>query len=445
MGGVPEVRYARSGDVSIAYQVFGEGDIDLVLVPGFFSHVEMIWDFPPMARCLRRLASFARVAMFDRRGSGLSDPVAAAPTLEERMDDARAVMDAAGMDRAAVFGWSEGGAMSILLAAAHPDRVGSLVIYAGTPRTTYAPDYDFALAKEDYEEGRKELIAPFWGTGATLEIAAPSNADNEEFRRFFGRMERASASPRMFAQLVEMYFDIDVREAARAVRVPTLLLHRRQDLFVNVRHSRWLAENMPNAEYVELEGTDHNFWADPDDVIGEMQRFLTGSAAAPEPDRILATVLFTDIVESTQRAVDLGDATWREVLHRHESAARAAVQAAGGRVVKWTGDGLMATFDGPGRAIAGAREIRRAAAAEGIGVRAGLHTGEIELIGDDVGGIGVHIAARVGALAGDGDILVSRTVKDLVAGSSLTFEDRGTHALKGVPEAWSLYAVAGPG
>ena len=443
MGGIPEVHYAQSGDASIAYQVFGEGDIDLVLVPGFFSHVEMVWDFPPMARCLRRFGSFARVAMFDRRGSGLSDPVTQVPTLEERMDDARAVMDAAGMDRAAVFGWSEGGSMSILLAAAHPDRVSSLVVYAGVARSTYAPDYEFATPKEDYEEARRELIAPFWGTGATLEMAAPSEAGNEEFRRFFGRMERTSASPKMFAQLVEMFFDLDIREAAKAVRVPTLLLHRRHDLFVNVRHSRWLAENMPNAEYVELDGIDHNMWANPDDIVGEMQRFLTGSVATPEPDRVLATVLFTDIVESTQRVVDLGDAAWRAVLERHESGARESVAAASGRVVKWTGDGLMATFDGPGRAIACAREICRAAEAEGLGVRAGLHTGEIELIGDDVGGIGVHIAARVGALAGDGEILVSRTVKDLVAGSPLTFSDRGTHSLKGLPEEWSLYAVAG--
>ena len=443
MGEIPEVRYAQSGDVSIAYQVFGEGEMNLVLVPGFFSHVEMIWDFPPMARCLRRVGAFARVAMFDRRGSGLSDPVAQAPTLEERMDDARAVMDAAGMDRAAVFGWSEGGSMSILFAAAHPDRVSSLVVYAGMGRSTYAPGYEFATRREDYEEARRELIAPFWGTGATLEIAAPSDADNEEFRRFFGRMERASASPRMFAQLVEMFFDLDIREAARAVRVPTLLLHRRHDLFVNVRHSRWLAENMPNAEYVELEGVDHNFWANPDDVLGEVERFLTGSIAAPKPDRVLATVLFTDLVESTRKAVELGDAAWRDVLERHESAARESVAAAGGRVVKWTGDGLMATFDGPGRAIACAREIRARAAKEGLGVRAGLHTGEIELIGDDVGGVGVHIAARVGALANSGEILVSRTVKDLVAGSSLTFSDRGAHSLKGLPEEWALYAVAG--
>ena len=357
------------------------------------------------------------------------------------MDDARAVMDAAGMDRAAVFGWSEGGSMCILFAAAHPERVSSLAVYAGMARSTAAPGYEFATSREDFEEARQELIAPFWGQGATLEIAAPTDADNEEFRRFFGRMERASASPSMFAQLVSMFFDLDVREAARTVRVPTLLLHKRHDLFVNVRHSRWLAENMPNAKYVELEGTDHNFWAHPDDVLGELQRFFTGTAPAPEPDRFLATVLFTDIVESTQRAVELGDSKWREVLRRHEAAARDSVSAAGGSFVKWTGDGLMATFNGPGRAIASAQEIQERAASEGLGVRAGLHAGEIERIGDDVGGVGVHIAARVGALANRGEILVSRTVKDLVAGSNLTFSERGTHSLKGLPEEWSLYAV----
>ena len=442
MGGVPEIRYARSGEVSLAYQVFGEGDLNLLLVPGFFSHVEMMWEFGPMTEVFRRLGSFARVAMFDRRGSGLSDPIAAAPTLEERMDDARAVMDAAGMDRAAVFGWSEGGSMSILFAATHPERVSSLAVYAGMARSTAAPGYEFATSHEDYEDARRELIAPFWGTGATLEIAAPTDADNEEYRRFFGRLERSSASPRMFAQLVEMFFDLDVREAARSVHVPTLLLHKRHDLFVNVRHSRWLAENMPNAEYVELEGRDHNFWARPDDVLTELQRFFTGTAPAPEPDRLLATVLFTDIVESTQRAVELGDTEWRRLLERHQSDSRQCVAAAGGRAVKWTGDGLMATFDGPGRAIACAGEILGRARSAGLGVRAGLHTGEIERIGSDVGGIGVHIAARVGALANDGEILVSRTVKDLMTGSSTAFSDRGTHSLKGLPEEWSLYAVS---
>lgn len=443
MGGAPDVHYAQSGDVSIAFQVFGEGELDLVIVPGYFSHVQMIWDFAPMAHFLGRLGSFARVAFFDRRGSGLSDPVDHAPTLEERMDDVRAVMDAAEMERAAIFGWSEGAAMSILLAATHPERVDRLALYGGLARSTYAEDYEFATPADVYNEARRELIAPFWGTGATLEIAAPSVADDEELRAFFGRMERASASPRMFGELVEMFLDLDVRDAARAVRVSTLILHRRKDLLVNVRHGRWLAENMPTARYVELEGADHNFWHHPEQILGELQSFFTGSSPAPDPDRVLATVLFTDMVDSTRLAVAAGDARWREILARHEAEARECVSEAGGRVVKWTGDGLMATFDGPGRGIECARSIIARAARRDLGVRAGLHTGEIERVGEDVAGVGVHIAARVGGIAKSGEILVSRTVKDLVTGSPLRFDDRGAHTLKGLSEEWSLYAVCG--
>ncbi len=438
----PEIHYAKSGDLHIAYQVFGEGPVDLVLVPGFFTHVELIWEHEPAARVFRRLGSFARVMYFDRRGSGLSDPVSSVPTLEERMDDVRAVMDAAGSERATLFGMSEGAAMSILFAAAHAERVASLVLYGAVARSTAAPDYPWAAPAEAFVESNRELVAPLWGQGATVEVAAPSRADDPDVRSFFARMERASASPRMFGDLVRMFLDIDVREAARAVRVPTLILHRRHDQLVNVRHGRWLAENMPDSRLVEVPGRDHSFFYEATDkILAEVQHFVTGVRAQPRGDRVLATVLFTDIVGSTSLASSVGDDRWRHMLAEHEASARATIHDLGGRTVKWTGDGAVASFDGPGRAVHCAQAIIEHARAAGIEVRAGLHTGEVELVGDDMAGIAVHIAARVGGLAGAGEVLVSRTVKDLMAGSSIGFSDRGTHELKGLPEPWALYAA----
>ena len=440
----PEIRYAKSGDVHIAYQVFGAGPVDLVLVPGFFTHVELVWEHEPMARVLRRLGSFARVVYFDRRGSGLSDPVSSAPTLEERMDDVRAVMDAAGSERAALFGMSEGAAMSILFAAAHAERTTSLVLYGGMARSTAAPDYPWAPPAEALIEANRELVAPVWGQGATVDIAAPSQAGDPGVRAFFARMERSSASPRMFADLVRMFLDIDVREAARAVRVPTLILHRRHDQLVNVRHGRWLADNIPNARLLELPGRDHNFFYDADQVVDELQHFVTGVRAQPRRDRVLATVLVTDIVDSTRLASGVGDKRWRDKLSAHEASAREAIRELGGRTVKWTGDGVMAIFDGPARAVHCAHEIIERARQAGLEVRAGLHTGEVELVDDDIAGIAVHIAARVGALAQPGEVLVSRTVKDLMAGSDVAFADRGMHELKGLPEPWALHAASSP-
>ena len=438
----PETRYARSGDVHVAYQVFGEGDIDVVVVPGFFTHLEMVWEHEPAARALRALASFARVISFDRRGSGLSDPVSDAPTLEERMDDVRAVMDAAGSERAALIGISEGASMAILFAATYPHRAQALVCWGGLARSTWAPDYTFAPPREAFQEAGTELILPFWGQGATIEVAAPSRADDPEARAFFGRMERASSSPGMFAALVQMFYDIDVREAAKAVHVPALVLHRSHDRLVNIRHGRWLAENMPNARFVEIPGGDHGyFYENQDLILDEIQEFLTGTRAVPEPDRMLATIVFTDIVDSTRRAAESGDRAWRELLEGHQSDVRAALKRFGGNEVKAMGDGFMATFDGPARAIRCARTILDESERRGIQVRAGVHTGECEVMDADIGGIAVHIAARVGALAGPGEVLVSRTVKDLVAGSGLEFAARGTHELKGVPEAWELYAA----
>jgi class 3 adenylate cyclase len=440
----PDIHYAKSGDVHIAYQVFGEGPVDLVLVPGFFTHVELIWEHEPAARTLRRLASFARVMYFDRRGSGLSDPVDSVPTLEERMDDVRAVMDAAGSERATLVGLSEGAAMSILFAAAHAERATSLVLYGGMARSTAAPDYPWAPPVDALIESNQELVAPYWGQGATVEVAAPSRAHDPDVRAFFAKMERASASPRMFGDLVRMFLDLDVREAARAVHVPTLILHRTHDQLVNVRNGRWLAENIPGARLVELPGHDHSFFYEgPDRVIEEIQHFVTGARAQPRGDRVLATVLFTDIVGSTRLATSVGDERWRDMLADHEATARATIRDIGGRTVKWTGDGVVASFDGPGRAVHCAHAIIERARSVGIEVRAGLHTGEVELLGDDIAGIAVHIAARVGALAGDGEVLVSRTVKDLMAGSAVAFSDRGTHELKGLPEPWALYAASG--
>ena len=440
----PDTRYARSGDVHIAYQVFGEGEVDLVLVNGYLAHLDLGWEHPPAARFLEGLGSFARVINFDRRGSGLSDPVAEPPTLEERMDDVRAVMDAAGSERAALMGISEGVTMCILFAATYPARTRALVSWGGMARSTEAPDYPWASPAAALVDASLELVAPHWGEGASIEFAAPSQASDPEARAHFGRLERGTASPGMLAGLVRMYLDLDVRDVVPSVHVPALVLHRRHDTLVNIGNGRWLAEHLPNARLVELEGEDHNPWyGDVDTTLGEIQEFLTGSRDVPEPERRLATVLFTDIVDSTRMASELGDARWRAVLERHQAAVRAALPRFGGREIKSTGDGFLAVFDGPARAIRCAEAILASPGDDGIRVRAGVHTGECEVMGDDIGGIAVHIAARVSGLAGASEVLVSRTVKDLVAGSGIAFDDRGEHTLKGVPDEWRLYAAAG--
>jgi pimeloyl-ACP methyl ester carboxylesterase len=440
---LPETRYAKSGDVHIAYQVFGEGDLDLVIVNGYVSHVELAWEIEPIARWLEALGSFARVITFDRRGSGLSDPVPDAPTLEQRMDDMRAVMDAAGCERASVLGISEGVSMSLLFAATYPDRVRSLVCVGGMARSTPDEGYPFGTPPEALLQAGVELVGPHWGTGAMIEVVSPTQADDAELRDAFGRLERASASPGMLGQLALMFFEIDVRHVVPSVHVPALVIHRRYDRLVNVRHGRWLAEHLPNARYVELPGDDHAIWfEDPEVALGEVEEFLTGSRSAPEPDRVLATVLFTDIVDSTATAASLGDAAWRRVLERHQATVSDALARFKGREIKSTGDGHLATFDGPARAIRCAREILESSRHQGIRLRAGLHTGECEVMGDDIGGMAVHIAARVSSLAGPDEVLVSRTVKDLVVGSGIDFEDRGSHTLKGVPDEWRLWAAA---
>ena len=441
----PETRYARAGDVSIAYQVLGEGPADLVMVPGFATHVELAWEAPVYARFLERLASFSRLIIFDKRGTGLSDPVTEVPTLEERIDDVRAVMDAVGSERAALFGISEGGPMSTLFAATHPARTSALVLYGAMARSTEAPDYPWAAPAEALLESAAEFIAPYWGRDARamVDIFAPSLADDPGAVEFTARMERSAASPAMVQQIFEMFLDIDVRAVLPTIHVPTLVLHRHGDRVVNRRAGEWMAAQIPDARYVELSGIDHLPWAgDAEAVIGEIQEFLTGARSVPEPDRVLATVMFTDIVGSTARAAEIGDSSWRELLSRHQSVVRDELARFRGREVKTLGDGCLATLDGPARAIRCGLAIVQATRPLGLEVRIGLHSGELELIGDDVGGIAVHIAARVGALAAPGEVLVSSTVKDLVAGAGIEFVDRGTHPLKGISDEWRLFAAS---
>ncbi len=438
----PPIHFARSGDASIAYQVVGDGPTDLILVLGFATHVELQWESFAFARFFERISSFSRLIVFDKRGTGLSDPVAEVPTLEQRVDDVRAVMDAAGSECAVLFGVSEGGPMSVLFAAAHPDRVTALVLHGAMGRTTEAPDYPWASPAEALRESAAEFIVPYWGTDAqgTVELFAPSLADDRQAVEFAARMERSAASPAMVWKIFEMFLDMDVRAILPMIQVPTLVLHRRGDRVVNRRAGEELAAQIPDARYVELPGIDHLPWAgDWKAVLGEVEEFLTGARSAPETDRVLTTVMFTDIVGSTERAAELGDARWRELLSAHQDAVRRELMRFGGREVKTLGDGCLATVDGPARAIRCGQAIVEAASSAGLQVRVGLHTGEVELMGHDIGGIAVHIAARIGALAAGGEVLVSRTVKDLVAGSAIRFTDQGTKRLKGITDDWRLF------
>ena len=437
----PTTRYAKSGDVHIAYQVVGEGPLDLVLVPGWVSHVENAWEEPSFARFLRRLTSFCRLILLDRRGTGLSDPVATLPTLEQRMDDVRAVMDAVGSERATLFGISEGGPMCILFAATYPDRTAALVLYGTFARGLSDPEYPWGITPTQMER----LLARIdreWGTGITAKLFARSIAHDEQHVQSWGRFERLAVSPGAARVLLQIAFDSDVRHVLPSIRVPTLVLHRSGDPAIHVDGARYMAERIPGAKYVELPGGDHFPWTgDMDAILDEVEEFLTGARHGPEADRVLATVLFTDIVGATERAVELGDRQWRYLLERHHSLVRRELHRFRGREVDTAGDSFFATFDGPARAIRCARAIRDTVASLGITIRAGLHTGECEVMGDKISGIAVHIGARVVGQAGPGEILVSSTVKDLVAGSSLRFVDHGVHALKGVPGEWRLFAV----
>ena len=437
----PQFGYAKSeGGIQIAYAVLGDGGTDLVFVPGMISHLEL-YHSPPSSYFFKRLSTLGRVITFDKRGTGLSDPVMAAPTLEDRMEDLKAVMDAAGSERAVIVGLSEGGSTALLFAATYPERVASLVLYGATAKSTWAPDYPWPNTKDAMLEAAVELITPYWGQGAFIETTAPSLADDPDAREWFARLERMGTSPAMLGFLYAMYLDIDVRGILPLVHAPTLVLHRRGDRIVNVRNGRWLAEHLPNARYVELEGSDHAPVADPDQILDEIELFVTGRPAPVDVDRVLATVMFTDLVSSTARAAELGDKRWREVLEKEQQIVRAQLVRFRGEEIKTTGDGFLATFDGPVRAIRCGLAIIDEVGRAGLETRVGLHTGEIERMGDDVGGIAVHIASRVGALAVAGEVLVSETVKGIVAGSGTRFADRGTHALKGLPDEWRLFAV----
>lgn len=437
-------KYAKSGEVSIAYRVGGEGP-DLVVVPGWVSHVEMMTEHPIPAHFLKRLMSFSRTIFFDKRGTGMSDPVTDVPTLEQRMDDIRAAMDAVGSDKAAILGLSEGGPLAMLFAAAHPERVSHLVLYGAIAKSIWSPDFDhpFAPRIEDVHTAEGEMLVPMLEAGDSWEIFAPSWIDNPSAQEWFDKLFRYGATPAMVEKLFQMYYEVDVRAALPLITCPTLVLHRRGDRVINRHAGMWVADHIEGSKYIELPGADHVPWAgDVDTLLDEVQEFVTGQRGAVEPDRVLAAVMFTDIVDSTVQASSMGDSRWRQVLDQHDALTRKHVEAAKGRIVKHTGDGSLAIFDGPGRAIRCARAILSDARSLGIELRAGVHTGEIELRGEDVGGIGVHIASRISGLAGANEIVVSRTVKDLVVGSGIEFTDRGTHTLKGVPGEWQAYAVA---
>jgi pimeloyl-ACP methyl ester carboxylesterase len=437
----PRTRYALSGDAHIAYQVFGEGDLDLVFVPGFVSNIEHYWEMPQVPDVLNRLGSFARVVIFDKRGTGLSDPVGGPPPLEQRMDDMQAVMDAVGLESAALFGISEGGPASVLFAATYPERTSALVLYGSTPRFRTDSDISWGATDEQVEAVLAETSAS-WGDGALLGAFAPSAAGDPQMAEVWGRFQRAGASPAMARGVMAALFEIDVRDVLPTIRVPTLILHRIGDLIAPVEGARLMAERIPDARMVEFEGSDHvPFTGDFEPVMDEMEEFLTGTRQARVLDRVLATVMFTDLVDSTQRAAYAGDRRWRELIDRHDQLTRRQLDRFRGREVKTLGDGFLATFDGPARAIECACAIRDGIGTLGLQLRAGLHTGECELSGNDVRGMAVNIGARVGALADANEVLVSSTVKDLVVGADLQFAERGEHELKGVPGKWRLYAA----
>jgi pimeloyl-ACP methyl ester carboxylesterase len=437
----PETRYARSGDVHIAYQVVGDAGPDLVFVPGWISHVDYFWEEPRFAAFLRRLASFSRLILLDRRGTGLSDRTSALPPIEERMDDVRAVMDAAGAQRAALFGVSEGGPMCIAFAATYPERTSALVLFGTFARLTRAPGYEIGLPPEVLDEFI-ELVSQQWGTGISARPFAPSLAADETFTRSWARLERFAVSPAGIRTLLRNFHDTDVRDVLPLLRVPTLILHRVDDQVTRIAGARYMAERIPGARLVELPGIDHIPWVgDTDALVGEIEELLTGVRLGPGRDRVLATVLFTDIVGSTEQAATRGDRDWRTLLDTHHGLVRRELARHRGREVRTIGDGFFATFDGPARAIHCASAIRDGVRSLGIDIRAGLHAGECELLDDDVRGIAVHIGARVAERAAPGEVLVSNTVKDLVAGSGLRFLDRGTHELRGVPGEWRLFAL----
>jgi class 3 adenylate cyclase len=440
-----DVGYAQSGDVSIAYQVVGEGPIDLVFVAGAITNLEVLWEDPDYRRFCERLGTFSRLLLFDKRGMGLSDRVRVG-TLEERMDDVRAVMDAAGSESAALMGVSEGGPLSMLFAAAHPERTRALVLCGAEVKEERTDDWPWGeLTRAEFDQALDlDRVVARWGKGLAADDIFPNRRGDEAFRRWFGRLQVQSATPKDAVAFMRMAFEIDVRHVVPSIRVPTVIIHRTDDPVCHVENGRWLARHIDSARYVELPGNDHVPWIDREEILADTQEFLTGVREPAEPDRVLTTVLFTDIVGSTEQARALGDRGWRDLLERHHSLVRAELARFRGREIDTAGDGFFATFDGPARGIRCARSIVDAVRGIGLEVRAGLHTGEVELDGGSVRGIAVHTGARVAALARPGEVLLSGTVKDLIAGSGIELTDRGSHELKGIPGEWRLFALTRP-
>jgi class 3 adenylate cyclase len=444
----PATEYVERDGVSIAFQVLGDGPVDLLLSPGFISHLDLAWTDPGTSRLLGRLASFARLILYDKPGTGLSDPIPNLPTLEERGADIEAVLDAAGSTRTVLFGVSEGGPTSVLLAATRPERITSLILYgtfAVMPQAApeaYAPEVTERTGA-DVNQVRDAIR--HWGDGAKLaRVFAPGLGERQ--MRIWGTFARAAASPRMAQALIRTVMQIDVRDVLSSVHVPTLVLHLDSDRAIPLEAGELLAAGIPDARFMKFPGTDHVFWLGQmrpmaDEIVDQIEQFVTGAVAPAAPDRVLSSVLFTDIVASTTRAAELGDSAWRDVLERHDALVDRTVSEHGGRVVKHIGDGALSAFDGPAMAMRCAEALRDGVADIGIELRSGIHTGECEAIGDDLGGLAVHIGARVSALAGPGEIIVSSTVKELVVGSDMQFADRGEHELKGVPGSWRLYSL----
>lgn len=438
-----EVRFARSGEVDVAYRVVGDGPIDLVYAQGAYTHLEIYWELPQFRRYCERLGEFTRLVLFDKRGMGMSDRVPGATTLEERMDDIRAVLDAVGSERAAIMGESEGGPLAMLFAAAHPNRTTGLILQGAEVRERRDDEWPWGENDEAEFEAYMAALPEAWGRSEWFRYLAPSVGDVEWAHAWTRRLEIHSATPAAWEAFARMAFDIDVRHVVPSINVPTLILHTVDDEICHVENARFLARTIPGARYVELPGGDHVPWFDPDRVIAEIREFLTGTREVATRNRVLATVLFTDLVRSTELAAGLGDRRWRDLLEQHHAAVRQQLARFDGQEQDTAGDGFFATFDGPARAIRCAQAIVEAVRPLGLDVRAGLHTGEVELADGKVAGIAVNIGARVSAQAGAGEVLVSGTVKDLVAGSGLEFDDRGVVALKGIPGEWRLYAVRG--
>lgn len=438
-----ETKYTRSNNIHIAYQVIGQGAFDVVYVPGWVSHVELAWEEPTLARFLGRLASFARLIIFDKRGTGLSDRVSdnQLPTLEERMDDLRAVMDSVSSKRAALVGISEGGSLCALFAATYPERTKTLVMIGTFAKRIWSSDYPWAPTPEERQKDY-EVVEREWGKQMDLAHYVPSMIGNEAFSRRLATYFRCAASPGAALALLRMNTEIDIRNVLPAIHVPTLLIHRTGDRDSKVEESRWMAEQIEGAHFVELPGDDHFPWVgDQDAILDEIQEFLTGERPLPDVTRVLTTILFTDIVESTMLAHELGDQAWKSLLNKHDRICDDNLQKFRGRLIKGTGDGILAIFDGPGRSIQCVKAISADTKKLGIQIRAGIHTGEIELRGDDTAGVAVHLAARVAALATSNEVLVTRTVRDLVSGSGIEFSDHGNHEFRGFSEAWQVYTV----